>query len=244
MKIPALLYHHVSDAFTNNITITPQEFGRHMRWLAENNYRALALDEALGCLRHGQPPPPRSLLITFDDGYEDVYTTAFPILRQFNLPATVYPIVGAVGHWNEWNHRAPYIANHLSWPQIDELQRHGLSFGCHTLTHHSLVRFDPARVRTELQSAQAILADKLGRAVTTLSYPYGDHNAPVRAIAAEFFELAFAVDDGGWDWLANPLAVRRITVRPGTTPDQLQHLLASPEQSQPQLNPDFLDIKT
>lgn len=247
MKIPTLLYHHVSDAFVNNITMTPYHFREQLQFLHENGYRGISLDVALDCLRRRHPPPPRRLLITFDDGYEDVYTTAFPILQQFDFSAVVYPIVEAVGHWNEWNRRAPYVANHLTWDQIDELSRHGFGFGCHTLAHHSLLRFGAKRVRHELQTAQAILADRLGQPITTLSYPYGDHNAQTQAIAAEFFELAFAVDTGEWNWQANPFAIRRLKIEPQTSPEQLAAMLRTFEEAGPPVpaaQTDVPDIKT
>lgn len=246
MILPTLLYHHVNDDFVNNITVTRRCFQAHLAWLRQAGYRSLTLAEAIAHVHHQTAPPPKSVLITFDDGYEDTYTTAFPLLQQYNFTAAVYPIIEAIGHWNEWNRRAPYIAHHLTWAQIEELHRHGIDIGCHTLTHHSLVRFDPPRIRHELSVAQTTLAERLNSPITSLSYPYGDHNATIRAIAAELFNIALAVDDGNWNWQAAPFAIRRLTVRPGTSPQQLAALLQTPFSGQPLAQPaaEIPDIKT
>ncbi len=249
MKIPTLLYHHINDSFENNITITAQAFRGQMALLQTLDYRVISVEQAIKCLCGSISLPRKSVLITFDDGYEDFYTAAFPILQSFNYPATVFSIIEATGHWNEWNRRAPYVANHLSWPQIIELSRHNISFGCHTLSHHSLVRFDEARIRRELGLAQLILAEKLGRPITALSYPYGDFDRRTQAIAAELFELAFSVDCGTWDWRTGRFAIRRIKIGPATTLSHLQTVLQQFENdtlpaSSPGTPPLIPDIKT
>ena len=223
-----LLYHHINDEFVNNITITAGSFRRQMDFLQTNGYRVISLDTALTSLQKRQPAPEKGVLLTFDDGYEDFYTVAFPILQEFGYPATVFPVIEAVGHWNEWNRRAPYIGYHLSWSQIEDLSRHGVTFGCHTLNHHALVRFGEQRQRHELEAAQAQLSQRIGRPVEALSYPYGAHNRLTRQIAAELFKVAFAVDDGQWDWQVDRYAIRRLKIGPATILPQLQLLLDSP----------------
>lgn len=228
IRISTLLYHHINTRFANNITLTPSEFRLQLEFLRRNDYRVISLATALEYLHRGQAVPARSVLLTFDDGYEDFYTTAFPILQEFGYTATVFPIVGVMGQWNEWNRRAPYIAYHLSWSQINELAQQGISFGCHTMAHHSLVRFEEKRVRYELETARDVLAQRIGQPVETLSYPYGDYNGLTRRVAAQLFQAAFAVEQGAWDWRADPLAIRRLKVDPGASPEQFGRLLNSP----------------
>jgi len=223
--IPTLLYHHINESFVNNITITPRQFEEQLDYLRANSYNVVSLDTALAWLQTGQAVPQKSVLITFDDGYEDFYTAAFPLLQTFNYPATVFPVIEATGHWNEWNRRAPYIARHLSWPQIEELSRHNITFGCHTLSHHSLVRFDEPQIHHQLKAAQTTLSQKIGQPVTALSYPYGDHNPLTRRIAAEIFQIAFSVDSGGWDWNTHRFAIRRLKIGPDTTLAQIESML-------------------
>jgi peptidoglycan/xylan/chitin deacetylase (PgdA/CDA1 family) len=170
---------------------------------------------------------PKDILITFDDGYQDFYTLAFPILQEFGYAATVFPIIEAVGHWNEWNRRAPYIAYHLSWSQIDELAKANVVFGCHTLSHHSLVRFEELRLREELGTAQNLLAQRIGQPVEVLSYPYGDYNDLVKRITAELFRAAFAVDRGEWDGRADRFAIRRLKIGPAMSLEHFQARLNS-----------------
>jgi peptidoglycan/xylan/chitin deacetylase (PgdA/CDA1 family) len=166
-------------------------------------------------------------LLTFDDGYQDFYTAAFPILQEFGYTAAVFPIIEAVGSWNEWNRRAPYIAYHLSWSQIDELLRAGVAFGCHTLAHHSLVRFEEPRLREELGTAQNLLAQRMGQPVEVLSYPYGDYNDLVKRVTAELFRAAFAVDRGEWNGRVDRFAIRRLKIGPTLSLEHLQTRLNS-----------------
>ncbi len=200
-----------------------------MNLLRAGGYRVISLAKALQSFEAG-PVASKDILLTFDDGYQDFYTVAFPILQEFGYSATVFPIVDAVGHWNEWNRRAPYIAYHLSWSQIEELVRAGIAFGCHTLSHHSLVRFEELRLHEELEVAQNLLAQRIGQPVEALSYPYGDYNGLVKRIAAELFRVAFAVDRGEWDGRMDRFAIRRLKIGPTLSLDHLQTRLDSFEE--------------
>jgi peptidoglycan/xylan/chitin deacetylase (PgdA/CDA1 family) len=223
--IITLLYHHVNDDFTNNITISTANFRQQMQFLRDSTCRVISLDTALTTSK----PPDDGLfiLLTFDDGYEDFYTNAFPILQEFGFAAVVFPIVEAIGHWNEWNRRAPYMARHLSWQQIIELSRANIYFGCHTLSHHSLVRFNGRRQYREMARAKHQLEDRLGQAIRSISYPYGDYNDATKQLAAELFEVGFTVDHGYWRWGIDPFAIRRLKVGPTTTPTHLSETLES-----------------
>jgi len=252
--IITLLYHHINDDFVNNITISTANFRRQMQFLADNNYRVIPLDTALKISQTSSPklgdhPLERTfpshnlrnaeaersqtpgsgnfILLTFDDGYEDFYTNAFPVLQEFDFPALVFPVVETIGRWNEWNRRAPYIARHLSWQRIIELSRCNIRFGCHTFGHHSLVRFNASRQRREMATAKHQLEERLGAAIKAISYPYGDYNDDTKQIAAELFDVGFTVDNGYWRWHNDPFAIRRLKIAPATTPNQLSQTLIS-----------------
>jgi peptidoglycan/xylan/chitin deacetylase (PgdA/CDA1 family) len=220
-----LLYHHVNDDFANNITISTANFRQQMQFLRDSNYRVISLDTALQISRTADNG--NFILLTFDDGYEDFYINAFPILQEFGFSAAVFPIVETIGHWNEWNRRAPYIARHLSWPQIIELSRANIGFGCHTFSHHSLVRFNGQRQYREMAMAKDQLEARLGQAITSISYPYGDYDDATKQRAAELFEVGFTVDHGYWRWRIDPFAIRRLKIGPTTTLPQLSETLVS-----------------
>jgi len=105
---------------------------------------------------------------------------------------------------------------------------------------------DQARIRHQLSEAQTILSQQTGRPVTSLSYPYGDHNALTRRVAADLFQLAFAVDSGGWDWNRHRFAVRRLKIGPATTPARLKAMLklVGPTAASKQPEHQLPEIKT
>ena len=113
--IPILGYHRVGAFRGDHVpTISPDVFARQLALLARGRYRVVGLDEVAACLDRGRPIPRRSVVITFDDGYEETHSVAWPLLKQFGFPATVFVTPGEVG----W----PGFA---TWEQVTELARMG-----------------------------------------------------------------------------------------------------------------------
>jgi peptidoglycan/xylan/chitin deacetylase (PgdA/CDA1 family) len=125
-------------------------------------------------------PSTSCLALTFDDGYQSVYTQAFPEMASRGWTATIFIVVGSVGGTNTWDVRlSPRSFKHLSWKQIADLSRAGFEIGSHTLSHRDLTRLDAASLRKELRDSKRIIEDRLGRAVTSVSYPFGRHTRRV-----------------------------------------------------------------
>ncbi len=177
-RIPILMYHSISEpnwpgAHPYYQTATaPAVFARHMQFLHENGYRPIALPDALGRLetpgRSAEKPPQKPVVITFDDGFEDFYTQAFPVLSQYGFGATMFLPSDYIGHEpRRFNGRAC-----LSWPQVRALSRAGVQFGGHTATHPQLGALDDATIRRELCSSKARIEEELGSSVQSFAYPY------------------------------------------------------------------------
>jgi peptidoglycan/xylan/chitin deacetylase (PgdA/CDA1 family) len=143
------------------------------------------------CLCRKKPFPDRSLVITFDDGYQSVYSEAFPLLQRYGMSATVFLTVGEKGMATAAG-RLPSLSGHsmLSWHEIREMQRWGIVFGSHTLTHPDLARLPLGQVEAEMSDSKAIIEDALSVSVTCFAYPYGRYNQRCRALAQQYFSCA------------------------------------------------------
>ncbi len=167
--VPVLMYHYIrvnplaSDKLGFSLSVPPDHFQAQMDYLASKGYHSVSLDELGAALLSNAPLPPKSLVLTFDDGYADFHDAAFPILRAHNFKGVNFVITGLVG--------AP---GYLSWPQIDEMKNSGfVTFGAHTVTHRALGTLSNESVKTEVTDSKNVLAGHLGSPVNWLAYPYG-----------------------------------------------------------------------
>ncbi len=130
-------------------------------------------------------------MITFDDGYQSVYDEAFPVLQRYGTPATVFLTVG-----EKWaaqpGVRLPGLEGRsmLSWQEIREMQRSGITFGAHTLTHPDLTRLPAERVESEICESKAIIEDALSAPVTCFAYPFGRYDRQSCEIVRQHFASA------------------------------------------------------
>ena len=186
-----LCYHAIAEQGPDFLTVTPDLFERQLHELRRGGWRTGGLED-LRDLVTGRKPDRPTAFLTFDDGYLDNYTTAFPLLRAYGMTAIVYllpPAVdtGGVLRWPEVEHevaRHPAVMRSMNWDQVAEMQEAGIGFGSHTLTHPSLPRLDEDALRVELEESRARVRERLG-ACDTIAYPFGHWDARVREAAAE-----------------------------------------------------------
>jgi peptidoglycan/xylan/chitin deacetylase (PgdA/CDA1 family) len=169
MTVPILMYHRI-DAFdpslpaiTQRLTVQPRDFAAQMRWLKRNGFHAVTQARAFAALEHGARLPGRPVMITFDDGYRDVYLNALPVLERLHLPATAYVITD----------RISAVPGFLRWPDLRKLERGGVAIGSHTVTHPDLTTLDDAQALKELRSSRHVLQVYLRRPVQWFAYPAG-----------------------------------------------------------------------
>jgi peptidoglycan/xylan/chitin deacetylase (PgdA/CDA1 family) len=172
--IQILTYHGISDDFDWGITRQKvSQFERGIRFLHDSGYKSVRLEE----LFKPQKDLDRKVVLTFDDGYEDVYSNAFPILQKYDFTAFIFIITGFVGKYNTWDYNLRRKKKrHLSWKQIKEMSECGFGFGSHTVNHPDLTRIGQRFVEYELRKSKEVLEDKLGKEVSLLSYPFGRYN--------------------------------------------------------------------
>lgn len=186
--VPILMYHKVSPHQQHGslgLRVTPADFEAQMKYLKENGFTSVSLDQLIDYWAAGRSLPPRPVVITFDDGYEDNYLYAYPVLKKYRFTATIFLVCNNIDGYNDWelNRTIHPRVKLLSWPQIREMQRHGFSFQSHTLTHPSLTLISPEEARTEIQQSRAQLSKLLDAPVNFLAYPYGRSDEKIENLA-------------------------------------------------------------
>lgn len=199
-----LLYHQIADVPAEHdplgLSVPPLQFERQMAYLHRAGYHCLDLAEALQGLRRGWRLDPKSIVLTFDDGYRDLYTVGWPIMQRYGFTATVFLVTNCVGMASDWAGQCgPAAAPLLSWDETREMVGQGLSFGCHTHTHPHLTRLSDDRALYEIRHSQAVIAQNLDRPIDLFSYPYFDFDARIeRLVARSGFYAACGGERGRW----------------------------------------------
>ena len=194
-RVPLLLYHSVaseSDPRFARWTVAPEAFAAQMSFLAEHGYRSLTVrDFVEAAFERRRALPPRSVVITFDDGFADFASAAWPELDRNSLTATVFVATGYVGRSSEWlSSIGEGDRPILSWAQIERLDAAGVEFGAHGHEHAQLDLLPAARVTSDVARSKRALEEVVGP-VTSFAYPHGYYTKRVqRQLAAAGFASA------------------------------------------------------
>jgi Predicted xylanase/chitin deacetylase len=156
-----LAYHKVSTA-PSIYSINPDLFERQLRYLAENGYKTISLPYLAEALAGKTPLPSKAIVITFDDGYEDNYLTALPLMEKYGMRAAVFIAVNKVSQ-----------PGYMSWDQINAMQAKGLDIGSHSMSHPALTDISPSEQTKEILASKATLEKHLNRPVEFIAYPHG-----------------------------------------------------------------------
>lgn len=213
--VPVLMYHHLlpyaqlRQLPPNSDIVSTERFSAQMAYLAQNHYRTLTMAELAQVLAGREPPPPRAVVLTFDDGYQSNYVYALPVLRQLRLHATIFLVTGWV---SDTPHPFdPGKLTYLSWPEVREMAQTGsFEFQSHSDSLHTLFGGRPralglkqADLAADLQRSADLIAQHTGQRPIALAYPFGVYNrALLDAAAQSGFRLGF-------------LATGEAAVRPG-----------------------------
>jgi peptidoglycan/xylan/chitin deacetylase (PgdA/CDA1 family) len=172
--IPILMYHSISsggEAETSpyyRVTTTPERFRQHLRWMHEAGYKAVGLPEALESLGSARKGTGRAVVLTFDDGFQDFLTEAWPALEEWGYTATVFLPTAFIHNERKMFKGRPC----LTWREVRELKSRGIVFGSHTENHPKLHELEWHEIRQELSRSKATLEAELQSPVRLFSYPY------------------------------------------------------------------------
>jgi len=174
VRVPILMYHSISEGHGGNsrpyyqTTTAPKVFAEHMQFLREENYRVIGLGDVVKEIEGPAGGSAKCLVITFDDGFRDFYTQAFPVLSHYGFSATVFLPTAFI---NESGSRFK-DSECLTWSQVRELHRAGTVFGSHTVSHPQLTTVKPIELEMEVRESKRVIEDKLGCPVESFAYPY------------------------------------------------------------------------
>lgn len=215
--VPVFMYHWVHDDLGEALRlygVTPAAFRSQIAWLRRLGRRTLGLRELLEHMRGERPAPPRSIVLTFDDGYVDNAENALPVLAGAGMTATVFVVTDHAGGVNAWD--APHgdaPRPLLTWDRMRALDGETLRFEPHSRTHPQLPAVAPERAREEISGAKKRLEDELGRASLAFAYPHGAYDDRVEGMVRDAgFEMALTVTQGLNRPGDDPLRVRRTMV--------------------------------
>jgi peptidoglycan/xylan/chitin deacetylase (PgdA/CDA1 family) len=210
LRVPILMYHRIDvrnpslPSITQRLTVDPLDFAAEMRWLKRSGYHTLTQEQLFSALVKGGRLPARPVVITFDDGYRNVFLNAAPVLERLHMHAIAYVITGRVSGPDP---------SFLTWKQLRALERQGVEIGSHTVNHTPLSAVGDARARRELVDSRRALERYLHHPVPWLAYPYGAVNARVVGLARTAGYLAAMTTRGGSIQDGNsPLELRRYEV--------------------------------
>ena len=194
--LQVLIYHRFGEDRYPTTNVAVASFKEQMAYLKDNGYQVVTLASVAAALKENRPVPGRAVVITIDDGYESSYTEAWPILKAFRYPFTIFLNIQAV---NDGYH------NLLSWEQISEMRAAGVDIQDHGYAHHRLADWPPKMnekeyrnwIRDDLRKGAGILAERTGEKPKFLAIPYGEYNRIVIEEAIKVGYEAILTQDPG-----------------------------------------------
>lgn len=203
-----LMYHSVGeectalDGYDAKLNVSPRAFAKQMKFLNDHRYKVIPLAEFIERVKRGERIPRKTIAITFDDGVENNFYYAYPALKRYNFPATIFVVADFIGK-----------EKFLGWDKIKTMQEDNISIGSHTVTHAWLPALSEEEIRRELVGSKKILESRTGRKAETLSYPLGGFDERVERIAEDAGYIgAVATNPGGKYPGDDPYALKRIRI--------------------------------
>jgi len=215
--VPILTYHRFGPR-PSLMTVTPASFEAQMRYLVQNGYTVVPMSKLIDFLDGRVALPKKSVVITIDDGYRSTYEVAYPVLKRYNFPATVFLYSDFVG-----------AGDALTWAQMKEMTQSGLiDIQPHSKSHANLTLKLPdetdaryrERIRREVEAPVDAIRDRLGEPTVTFAFPYGDVNdVVVEALRAKGIKMGVTVTPGGNGFFAPAPMLRRTMIYGGDDMD-------------------------
>ncbi len=212
--VPILMYHSIAEEPDNDLMVSPSTFAAQMKHLSDAGYQTITFQD-LEEWERGEPIPKKPILLTFDDGYLDNYTAAYPVLKKHDLKATFFISTNYLGD-----------ARHISWEQIKEMSDSGLiEFGSHTLSHPDLTVISAAKRREEIVESKKIIEEKIGKEAIAFSYPAGAYNnIVIRETAEAGYKFAVTTRPGDARIEQGLLTLHRVRIHGYYTADDFAEL--------------------
>ena len=218
--IPILCYHRVCPVRERgqdspSLCVTPEQFSKQMLLLKVFGYQPITVQNLTAILEDRKLPPKKAVCITFDDGYKDNYLYAFPILKRFSYPATIFLVTHNIGLKNFWDSGSLSL---LNFNEIEEMSFKGIQFGSHTASHLDLSQADEVLIKKELEISKKKIEEITSRLDISFCYPYSRLNPLAKELVKEAgFICGFAGDEGAMEQKQDLFQLMRIQIFPSTS---------------------------
>jgi peptidoglycan/xylan/chitin deacetylase (PgdA/CDA1 family) len=200
-RVPIFMYHSISNCDTASC-VPEADFRAQMESLIAQGIQFITMTELLGLLDDNKPIPERAAILTFDDGYEDNFTVAYPYLMEKNVRATIFVVTNTVD-----------TPEHVSWSQLRLMNRDGWDVMSHTQSHTRLTEMMATDVAKEISASKKIIESKLGNQVAIFCYPFGSYSTQIiEQVRANGYRLAVTVREGVATQGNSPFLLNRIRV--------------------------------
>jgi peptidoglycan/xylan/chitin deacetylase (PgdA/CDA1 family) len=209
--VPVLSYHNLSAGEPSKMTVSQAMFEQQMRFLKEKGYRVISMDQLFDFLDFKNSIPPKSVVITIDDGWSSAYEIAFPILKKYGYPATLFVYTNMIN-------KTPKA---LSWNQLREMASQGIDVQCHTRSHRNLTLREKGEsfkeyfenLAKELSGCKQTIKEEMNLDVKYLAYPYGETNPLVIELAKKIgYRGALTTKRGGNPFFIHDYRINRSVV--------------------------------
>ncbi|AJA46253.1 polysaccharide deacetylase family protein [Clostridium pasteurianum DSM 525 = ATCC 6013] len=215
--VPILMYHSVSNdiapAGLSGLRVTKDNFDAQMKYLKDNGYYTLTMDEVSNFITKNKPIPEKSVALTFDDGYKDNYTNVYPVLKQYGFKATVFVIAGNIDK----------NADYLTTVQLKEMQNNGIDIESGTYENLRLGNLTAAEQLESLQNSKQVLESILNKKVNYVSYPFGSYNTNTLNAVNKAGYLLGLSRDGRWSYKTDGIyKLSRVYIGPKHTEDNFK----------------------
>jgi peptidoglycan/xylan/chitin deacetylase (PgdA/CDA1 family) len=212
--VPVLIYHHVKwlkpadDAIERGLTVLPTQFAAELSYLTRVGYHTVTASRLVSYLRGGRALPRKPVVLTFDDGYADIYSDVYLELIKRNMLATFFIVPGFLN-----------TARYLTWRQVEIMAAHGMDIEAHSMTHPDLTIVNDGQLTREVSESRQELQTNIHRPVRVFAYPYGafDNRVETALIRAGFY-ASFTTRQGWWETADRLLVLPRVYVDLDDTP--------------------------
>jgi peptidoglycan/xylan/chitin deacetylase (PgdA/CDA1 family) len=185
VRVPILYYHQVAEDIPPRQGVSPDVFKSQIHYLRRKRYHSIGFEDLADYFLKGHPLPPRPVIISFDDGYLNTFTCAFPLLKKAGYVATTFLVSGFIGRESSWEGSGEQVVPLMTRENILSMSAEGFLFGGHTRTHKNLISISPEEAKTEIESGKKELEDLLQKPILSFAYPYGNFNPQIINLVKE-----------------------------------------------------------
>tara|TARA_B100000929_G_scaffold81663_1_gene63730 strand:- start:787 stop:1485 length:699 start_codon:yes stop_codon:yes gene_type:complete len=213
MSIPVLMYHSISRD-NNRISVSVTNFKKQMKLMSLLGYKGYSLNKI------NSKTSKKKIIITFDDGYENIFTEAMPVLKKFNFSATCFIVNKKIGYFNDWDKNQKNFKKKklMNKKQINTWINNGFEVGSHTMNHYNLKYLSNDQKKYQILKPKQFFKTNYGINIQSFSYPFGCYNEDCLKILKRNYKFAVTTKRSRYNkGKFNPLEIPRVPVNSNTS---------------------------